>query len=121
MTATRPDIYASVTGRIVAALEQGILPWLKPWNAEHAAGRITRPLRHNCQPYRGINIIVLWMTAEMSKGLSPPFWLTFRQAQELGGHVKKGEHGSPVVLREHLHEEEARPKQATRSSRRFRS
>jgi antirestriction protein ArdC len=96
MVATRPDIYASVTGRIVAALEQGVRPWMKPWNAEHAAGRITRPLRHNMQPYRGINILVLWMEAE-AKGFAAPIWLTFQQAKELGGHVRKGEHGSPVV------------------------
>jgi antirestriction protein ArdC len=60
------------------------------------AGRVSRPLRHNGQPYSGINIIVLWMTAEMS-GFISPFWLTFRQALELGGHVKKGEHGSQIV------------------------
>lgn len=95
-TTTRPDIYTSITNRIVEQLEAGTRPWLKPWNATHAAGRITRPLRHNAQPYSGINVIVLWMTAEMSGFLSP-FWLTFKQAQELGGHVKKGEHGSQVV------------------------
>jgi antirestriction protein ArdC len=94
--ATRPDIYTTITNRIVEQLEAGTRPWLKPWNAEHMAGRITRPLRHNAQPYSGINVIVLWMTAEMS-GFISPFWLTFRQALELGGHVKKGEHGSQVV------------------------
>ncbi len=93
---TRPDIYTTITNRIVEQLEAGTRPWLKPWNATHAAGRITRPLRHNAQPYSGINVIVLWMTAEMS-GYISPFWLTFKQASELGGHVKKGEHGSQVV------------------------
>jgi antirestriction protein ArdC len=95
MTA-RPDLYARVTDRIVAALEQGVRPWLKPWDAEHAAGRITRPLRHKLQPYRGINVLVLWTEAE-AKGFAAPIWLTFQQAKELGGHVRKGEHGSPVV------------------------
>lgn len=66
------------------------------WNAEHAAGRITRPLRHNGEKYHGINIIVLWMVAE-TQGFNCPFWLTFQQAKQLGGFVKKGEHGSPVV------------------------
>jgi antirestriction protein ArdC len=93
---TKKDIYASITNRIVEQLEAGTRPWLKPWNAEHAAGRVSRPLRHNGQPYSGINIVVLWMTAELS-GFVSPFWLTFRQALELGGHVKKGEHGSQVV------------------------
>jgi len=92
----RPDIYTGITNRIVEQLEAGTKPWLKPWNAEHAAGRISRPLRHNGQPYSGINVVVLWMTAEAS-GFVSPFWLTFKQALELGGHVKKGEHGSQVV------------------------
>jgi antirestriction protein ArdC len=48
----RKDVYTKVTERIIADLEQGIRPWMKPWNAEHAAGRITRPLRHNGTPYR---------------------------------------------------------------------
>jgi antirestriction protein ArdC len=96
-TATnRTDIYTRVTSHIVEELERGTRPWLKPWNAEHAAGRITRPLRHNGQKYSGINVITLWMSAEMS-GFVSPFWLTFNQAREFGAFVKKGEHGSPVV------------------------
>jgi antirestriction protein ArdC len=43
----KQDIYERITNRVVADLEQGVRPWLKPWNAEHAAGRITRPLRFN--------------------------------------------------------------------------
>ncbi len=93
---SRPDIYTRVTDRIVADLEKGVRPWSKPWNAEHTAGRITRPLRHNGQPYRGINVLVLWLEAE-AKGYAAPIWLTFKQAMELNAHVRKGEHGSPVV------------------------
>jgi antirestriction protein ArdC len=52
----RADIYQRVTDSIVSQLEQGVRPWLKPWNAEHAAGRITRPLRGNLVPYQGINV-----------------------------------------------------------------
>jgi antirestriction protein ArdC len=69
---------------------------MKPWNAEHAAGKITRPLRFNGLPYSGINVMMLWSEA-MDKGYNAPIWMTFKQAQELGGHVKKGEHGSLVV------------------------
>ena len=93
---TRVDVYTRVTNKIVEELSQGTRPWLKPWNAEHAAGRITRPLRHSGQPYKGINILMLWASAEL-QGFVSPFWLTFQQAKELGGHVRKGEHGSPVV------------------------
>jgi antirestriction protein ArdC len=92
----RSDVYSRVTSHIIEELEKGVKPWLRPWNAEHVAGRINRPLRHNGQKYSGINIITLWMEAE-AKGFVSPFWMTFQQARELGGSVKKGEHGSPVV------------------------
>jgi antirestriction protein ArdC len=91
-----PDIYSRVTAKIIAELEKGERPWLKPWNAEHAAGKISRPLRHNGLPYSGINVLMLWGEA-MEKGYNAPIWMTFRQAQELGGHVRKGEKGSLVV------------------------
>jgi antirestriction protein ArdC len=90
------DVYSRVTGKIIADLEQGIRPWHKPWNADHAAGRITRPLRHNGIPYKGINVVMLW-SAAMTKGYACPLWLTFKQAIELGGHVRKGEAGELVV------------------------
>ena len=90
------DVYTKVTDKIIAELEKGERPWLKPWNAEHAAGKITRPLRHNGLPYSGINILMLWGDA-MEKGFSAPLWMTFKQGQELGGYVRKGEKGSLVV------------------------
>ncbi|HEX3885379.1 MAG TPA: zincin-like metallopeptidase domain-containing protein [Stellaceae bacterium] len=92
----KTDLYTRITNRIIAELEAGTRPWLKPWNAEHAAGRITRPLRHNRIPYRGINVVTLWMTAT-ARGYACPIWLTYRQALELGGQVRKGEHGELVV------------------------
>ncbi|MCP5299083.1 MAG: DUF1738 domain-containing protein [Chromatiaceae bacterium] len=92
----RTDVYTRVTDKIIADLEQGVRPWMKPWNADHAAGRITKPLRHNGQPYNGINILMLW-SAAVSEGFSAPIWMTFRQAKELGGHVRKGEKGELVV------------------------
>ncbi|MBK8174334.1 MAG: DUF1738 domain-containing protein [Rhodospirillales bacterium] len=90
------DIYQRVTDQIVAALEKGVRPWLKPWNADHAAGRITKPLRANGIPYRGINVLMLWGAAS-AQGFAAPLWLTYKQAQELGGQVRKGEKGSLVV------------------------
>lgn len=94
--APREDIYARITNQIVAALERGVKPWTQPWNAAHAAGSVSRPLRHNGQPYAGINVLTLWASA-MERRYSAPIWMTFRQALELGGHVRKGEKGSPVV------------------------
>ena len=43
---SRQDLYSRITSQIVASLERGVRPWVKPWDAEYAAGRITRPLRH---------------------------------------------------------------------------
>src|SRR5208283_5326747 len=71
---------------------KGVRPWTRPWNAEHAAGRITRPLRFNGQPYSGINILSLWMSA-LSQNFAAPIWMTYRQTGELNAHVRKGEKG----------------------------
>jgi len=101
MSQNRADLYARVTDRIVADLERGVRPWLKPWNAENAAGRITRPLRHNGQPYRGINVVMLWGEA-VTRGFACPVWMTYKQALELGGQVRKGEHGSLVVYADRI-------------------
>lgn len=95
-SAVKTDVYERITNQIVAELEKGVRPWLKPWNAEHAAGRITRPLRGNGIPYRGINVAMLWSEA-MEKGYAAPIWLTFKQAIELKACVRKGEKGSLVV------------------------
>ena len=92
----RQDVYTRITSKIIASLEQGVRPWMKPWNAEHTAGRITRPLRHNGQPYSGINILMLWASA-VEQGFTAPIWMTFKQALELNAHVRKGEKGSLVV------------------------
>ena len=105
----RPDVYSRITDKIIADLEQGVRPWLKPWNAEHAAGRITRPLRHNGIPYKGINVVMLW-SASVAKGYACPLWLTFKQALELGGNVKKGESGETVVYADRITRTEANDK-----------
>ena len=91
----RFDLYQHVTDQIVAALDQGVRPWVKPWSAEHLSGRVSRPLRACGKNYRGINCLVLWLTAT-AKGYGSPYWLTYRQAVELGGNVRKGEHGAKV-------------------------
>jgi antirestriction protein ArdC len=57
--APRADVYAKVTDKIIADLEQGVRTWMRPWSAEHIAGKIMRPRRHNGVPYKGINVIML--------------------------------------------------------------
>ena len=94
--ATRIDIYAKITDRIIADLERGVRPWIQPWHANHAGGRISKPLRHNGDPYSGINVILLWPEA-VARGFTSATWMTFKQAIELGGYVRKGETGSTVV------------------------
>ncbi|SPH17922.1 DNA primase TraC [Defluviimonas aquaemixtae] len=92
----RQDIYSRITDQIASALEIGVKPWTQPWNAAHAAGPVSRPLRFNGEGYSGINVLTLWASA-MERGFAAPIWMTFKQARELGGHVRKGEKGSPVV------------------------
>ena len=79
--------YEVVTQRIIDQLETGTLPWAKPWAVGQPANLVTR------RPYRGINSLLL---GTMPYG--SPYWLTYRQAKELVGHVRKGEHGTPVVF-----------------------
>jgi antirestriction protein ArdC len=93
---TGTDLHSRITNRIIADLEQGVRPWVQPWSGGNAAGRITRPLRQNGTPYQGINILLLWSEA-LSRGFAANIWMTFRQAAELGGHVRKGETASSVV------------------------
>jgi antirestriction protein ArdC len=104
--AMRTDVYQKITDQIVCELEKGVRPWLKPWNAEHAAGRITRPLRGNGIPYQGINVLMLW-SAAMEKGFAAPIWMTFKHALEFKAHVRKGEQGSLVVYADKIIRTEA--------------
>lgn len=89
------DIYQTITDRIIEELEKGAPPWRRPWDAGSGAGGL--PLRANGVPYRGINVVMLWGQAA-ARGFASPYWMSFRQAIELGGHVRKGEKGSPVVF-----------------------
>ncbi len=81
--AVRADVYQRITDRIVADLETGVRPWLRPWNAEHAAGRITRPLRANGIPIAESTSCALEGSA--AKGFAAPIWMTYKQANERAG------------------------------------
>ncbi|MFA7416580.1 MAG: zincin-like metallopeptidase domain-containing protein [Rhizobium sp.] len=102
----RVDIYTRITDRIVADLAQGVKPWMKPWNAANIDGRITRPLRHNGQPYSGMNVLLLWSEG-IARGFSSPMWMTFKQALETGASVRKGESGTTVVFASRFTKSEA--------------
>lgn len=94
--ATKSDVYSRITDRIVAYLERGVLPWVQPWQGGAKSGPVSRPLRHNGQRYSGINVLVLWIEA-LERGYESPQWMTYKQAQELKGQVRKGEKGTSVV------------------------
>ena len=72
------EIYATITNRFIEKLKEGMVPWQKPWLA--AQNIVSR------KPYQGINALLLG-----SSDFKSPFWLSFKQALDLGGHVKKGE------------------------------
>jgi antirestriction protein ArdC len=93
----RADIYARITDRIAADLGKGVRPWVQPWSAGNLAGEVSRPLRHNGEPYSGMNVLLLWSEA-IARGFQSSTWMTFKQALELGGAVRKGETGSMVVF-----------------------
>ena len=92
------DLYAQTTARIIASLEKGVAPWVRPWSTVDA-----QPMNAGTRrPYRGINVVLLGLEAQ-AHGYALNRWLTYRQAQELGGQVRKGEaglHGGLLAVEE---------------------
>jgi antirestriction protein ArdC len=84
------DLYAEVSARIVAELEAGAAPWVKPWSATPGANTPCNAVSD--RPYSGCNVVLLWMA--QAAGYRTPRFLTFKQALELGGNVRKGERGT---------------------------
>jgi antirestriction protein ArdC len=93
----RQTVYEQITDRIIAMLEKGTVPWRKPWNVQTGLPRnlVTK------KAYRGINTFLLHAMSYESA-----YWLTFRQAQQLGGTVRKGEKACPVVFWKQLEVED---------------
>ena len=89
----RRDVERSIADEIIEALEAGTPPWRQPWTGGGVGGL---PLRATGEPYRGINVLVLWMAAAR-RGYPSPRWLTYRQCREFGGQVRRGERGAIVV------------------------
>lgn len=95
MSATeRHTLYHEVTARIITELEEGRLPWAQPWDASRCP--CTMPCNATTvRPYSGINVLILWSVA-CEQGFASQRWLTFRQAEAVGGHVRRGEKGTVV-------------------------
>jgi antirestriction protein ArdC len=81
------SVYEIITEQIVSQLESGVAPWRKPWNVAPPANLVSG------KPYRGINVLLLAI-----RGWGSPYWLTYKQAAERDGHVRRGEHGTKVVF-----------------------
>jgi antirestriction protein ArdC len=88
------DLYAEVSARIIAELERGAAPWVKPWSV--TPGQNVPCNAVTSRPYSGCNVILLWLAR--ARGWSTPRFLTFKQALEHGGNVRKGEHGTKVYF-----------------------
>ena len=86
------SVYEQVTQTLLAQIEAGCVPWRKPWSGSAVA----MPRRVTGEAYRGINVVMLWAAA-MEKGYASASWMTYRQAQELGGQVRKGERSTLVI------------------------
>ena len=84
-------IYQLVTDRILALLEEGVVPWKKRWRTSNGSGLPVNFVSR--RPYRGVNVFLL-----IAQGFSTPYWLTFKQAQDRGGNVRRGERGTPIVF-----------------------
>ena len=88
------DVYQHVTDQIIASIEAGTPVWRKPWTGD--AGSVPFPRRSNGEPYRGINILMLWAQAA-EQGYRMAHWFTYRQAQAAGAQVRKGEKSATVI------------------------
>uniref|UniRef100_UPI0035CB415E ArdC family protein n=1 Tax=uncultured Sphingomonas sp. TaxID=158754 RepID=UPI0035CB415E len=92
----RADLYSEVTNRIIADLEAGRFPWVQPWKS---GGGVAPGMPRNAltgRPYSGINVLILWATV-IERAYPTQSWLTFKQALDAGGCVRKGEKGTTVV------------------------
>lgn len=93
----RSNLYDDITGKIIAELEQGRLPWVQPWGTAAVKAPLAMPRNAaTSRQYSGINVLILW-GAVIQHGYPSQHWLTFRQALSLGGNVMKGERGTTVV------------------------
>lgn len=96
-SSNRASIYDEITGKIIAELEAGRLPWIQPWGSSEISAGLAMPRNAATgRAYSGINVLILW-GAVVARGFSGQSWLTFRQALTLGGNVRKGERGTTVV------------------------
>lgn len=81
------SVYSIITAKIIEQLENGVAPWRKPWRCEPPCNLVSG------KQYKGINPFLL-----ASQGHGSRYWVTFNQANKLGGHIRKGEKSSIVTF-----------------------
>lgn len=97
MTKSNANMYQTITDKIIAQLESGIRAWHKPWSMSRGVAPVAgMPIRHNGQPYQGINVVLLWGAAAEA-GYSANTWMTYKQAKDLGAFVRAGEKSATIV------------------------
>jgi antirestriction protein ArdC len=89
----KTTVYEIITEKMIKMLEAGTVPWRKPWNA---SAKMPRNLSSG-KAYRGVNVFLLAVEA-LENGYKSPYWMTYKQAQEHGGNVKKGETSTIVIF-----------------------
>lgn len=94
---TKPSPYEKITTRLVEMMEAGVRPWNPGYRRRGDSVAHYRPTRACGERYRGINVLILWSAAE-ERGFSSGRWMTYKQAQKLGGQVRKGEKGEQIVF-----------------------
>lgn len=99
------DVAAEITDLIIRKLEEGVAPWSRPWQT---CGSGARPLRHSGDPYRGVNALYLWALGD-AHAYRSRYWMTRRQAEALGGNVRRGEGGAISVYYSSFRKHETHP------------
>lgn len=85
------DLYQHITDQIVEKLEVGTVPWIKPWQSALDRNLVTGHV------YRGINTLLVWCSA-LDNNYKKPYWLTYKQAKDIGAQVRKGEKGTMICF-----------------------
>lgn len=94
----RDNLYREITDKIIAELEQGIVPWVQPWTSGKQLSPLELPVNGlTRRSYSGINILLLWSALE-ERGFASHYWVTFKQCIAMGGSVRKGEKGTHVYF-----------------------
>ena len=95
------DVFQVVTDRILNQLQKGVIPWRRTWSSNGPTSYQTN------KEYQGINALILQDT------FKSPYWITFRQAQKMGGAIRAGEKGRPIVFVDRFMKEETNKKGET--------